>query len=508
MDLLPYQSQGLDQLAEAIRAGHRRIVLTSPTGGGKTVMMGEILKRALAKGNRGIVYVNKRMLTTQTTDALSAMGIDHGIRAAGHGTDPSCLIQVASMQTEHARLKAGKWDMHDADIVLVDEAHVQQGKTAAAIFAQHVQMGAVVVGVTATPLDMGELYDHLIVAGTNSELRACGRLVPATHYGCDEPDFKALKLKDKEGADLTENENRKAIMTPTIFARVLEWHKRLNPEMKPAMLFGPGVQESLWFAERFVDAGIPAAHIDGADIWMNGEFLSSSRASRGILEDASRTGKVKVICNRYVLREGVNWPWIEHLILAFVAGSLQTYLQIGGRGLRASPETGKTGLIVQDHGGAWWRHGSLNADRVWNLNYTNSIVSAMRGDRMRAKVEKEPWRCPGCGQVLSRSVCPCGWEKPKKQSRPVVQANGELREMEGDIFKPRRIYTKPNGEELWEKMYFRSRTKKGERTFRAAMILFARENYFQWPDPTWRFMPKREIDKYRLVSEVPREHLT
>ena len=61
---------------------------------------------------------------------------------------------------------------------------------------------------------------------------------------------------------------------------------------------------------------------------------------------------------------------------------------------------------------------------------------------------------------------------------------------------------------MWEKMYFRSRTKKGERTFRAAMALFARENYFQWPDPTWRFMPKREIDKYRLVSEVPREHLT
>jgi superfamily II DNA or RNA helicase len=47
----------------------------------------------------------------------------------------------------------------------------------------------------------------------------------------------------------------------------------------------------------------------------------------------------------------VNWPWIEHLILAFVAGSLQTYLQIGGRGLRASPETGKTQVIIQDHGG-------------------------------------------------------------------------------------------------------------------------------------------------------------
>ena len=507
MELALYQSKGISDFWQAYAEGYKRIILTCPTGGGKTVMMGEILKDCLSRGLSAIVYVNKRLLTTQTSEALEEMDIPFGVRAAGHGEDHGYRIQLASMQTEHARLKSGKWDMHDADVVIVDEAHVQQGKTAKAIFDKHVENGATILGLTATPLDMGETYDHLIVAGTNSELRAAGRLVTAVHYGCDEPDLKALKLKVPEGADLSEQQNRKAIMTPTIFARVLDWHKKLNPEQKPALLFGPGVAESLWFAEKFVEAGIPAAHIDGGEIWMNGEFLSGGKRARKIVAEASRTGEVKVVCNRYVLREGVNWPWIEHLVLAFVAGSLQTYLQIGGRGLRSSPATGKTQLIIQDHGGAWWRHGSLNADRHWDLRYTNSIVSSLRADRMRAKKEHEPWCCPACKQILVRGQCTCGWVKPPRPSRPVIQANGELREMVGDIFTPRRICTKPNGETIWIKMYFRSKTERGCRTFRAAFALFAQENNFQWPDPTWKYMPKKEMDKYRLVKDVPMEDL-
>ncbi len=505
MELRLYQSKGIADVYAAIAAGHRRIVLTSPTGGGKTVMIGTMLKDYSRQGRRSMVYVNKRMLTTQTEDALSGMGIDFAIRAAGYGEDDSALVQIASMQTEHLRQKSGKWEPFPAELVVVDEAHVQMGETALAILDRHVEAGAAVVGVTATPLDMGEWYEHLIVAGTNSELRACGALVPATHYGCDEPDLKALKVKKPEGEDLSESEMKKAIMTPTIFGRVGQWFDKLNPERKPTILFGPGVQEALWFAERFHGKGIPSAHIDGADVWINGTFYRADASARKAVAEGSRDGSIVVVCNRYVLREGINWPWVEHMILAYVCGSLQTYLQIGGRGLRASP--GKTRLVVQDHGGAWWRHGSLNADRHWDLSYTNAIVAGVRADRMRKKLEREPMRCPKCGEITLRAVCVCGWELPPKKSRPVVTTDGELREMTGDIFAPRRPYKRPDGVELWKKMFWRSRTAKGERTFRAAMALFARENFNQWPDESWPYMPIREIDKYRLVKNVPIENL-
>lgn len=509
MQLYPYQSKGVADVLAAIADGKRKIILTSPTGGGKSLMIGTLVKHYYDRGERAIIYVNKKILTSQLETDLTEMGIPFGVRAAGHEQKLFAKVQLASMQTEHARQKAGKWELHEAKIVIVEEAHVQMGKTAWAILDKHLESGAAVVGVTATPLDMGEYYDHLIVAGTNSELRACGRLVAATHYGCDEPDLKALKVKESEGENLSESQMRKAIMTPTIFARVGEWYARLNPERKPAILFGPGLKESLWFAEQFHRRGISSAHIDGDDVWINGEFLQSDRDARQRVADGSRSGEIKVVCNRFVLREGVNWPWIEHLILAYVAGSLQTYLQIGGRGLRASPSTGKTGVIIQDHGGAWWRHGSLNADRHWDLRYTNATVAGIRADRMRKKVEREPWLCPECGQVINpiRDACTCGRPKPKKQSRKVVMADGSLREMTGDIFRPRRVMQQSNGPELWKKMYFRSCTEKGSRTFRAAMALFAQENNCQWPDPDWPFMPIHELDRYRLVKDVPRERL-
>lgn len=505
MELKPHQSRAVAETHAAIAEGHRKIIITAPTGGGKSLIAGTLLKDYMAQSRPAILYTNKRLLTTQNAEVLAGMGLDFGMRAAGHETDLEMLLQVASVQTEHSRVhRAMSRDLHNASLVIVEEAHVQLGKTALDIFQKHHDSGAAIVGITATPLDMGDFYEKLIVAGTNSELRDCGMLVPAIHYGADEPDLKAMKVKDKEGADFSQTEQKKAIMTPTIFARVFDWFEKLNPEHKPTILFGPGVNESIWFAERFQERGINAAHIDGEDIWIKGEMMKSTPEVRKQLADGSKSGDIVVVCNRYVLREGVNWPWVQHGILAYVVGSLQTYLQIGGRFLRAYP--GKGHCIIQDHGGAWWRHGSLNTDREWNLNYTNSMIAGIRADRMRKKIEKEPWRCR-CGRIRTGTSCECGATVPPKRSRPVVMKDGSLREMTGDIYRPRRIMTQPNGQDLWTKMYWRSKTKKGERTFRAAMALFSYENNFAWPDPEWRFMPREEIDFYRLVSEVPMERL-
>ena len=508
MERWPHQVFARREFHAAVQRGQRLICITTPTGGGKTFTLGDIVKDYLDRNKRVVLYVNKKMLTTQNTEAMDGLGLEYGVRADGHDTDLGKPFQIASMQTEHSRANRMKSRLlHKADLVAIEECHVQTGPTAKAIINHHKAEGAAILGITATPLDIGDIYEHLIVAGTNSELRACGALVPAIHYGADEPDLKALKIKETEGENLTEKQAKKAIMTPTIFARVFDWYEKLNPERKPSILFGPGVNESLWFAEQFTKKGIPAAHIDGDDVWINGKFYPSDNDSRKAVADGSRDGSIKVVCNRYVLREGVNWPWIEHMILAYVVGSLQTYLQIGGRGLRASPSTGKTHLIVQDHGGAWWRHGSLNADRHWDLSYTNAIIAGLRGDRFRAKKETEPWRCPACAKIMTSAKCQCGFTCPPKRSRPVVQTDGSLREMTGDIYKPRRTMKHPNGEQIWERMFWRSRTEKGARTFRAAMALFARENNFAWPDRNWRFMPRNEIDFYRLVADVPRERL-
>jgi hypothetical protein len=81
-----------------------------------------------------------------------------------------------------------------------------------------------------------------------------------------------------------------------------------------------------------------------------------------------------------------------------------------------------------------------------------------------------------------------------------------MKELTGEIFRPHRIYQAPNGRKLWERMYWRSRTEKGSRTFRQAFALFAYENG-AYPDLTLPLMPIDEVDRYRLVADVPTDRL-
>ncbi len=519
--LWPHQERGIKEVMDALFADKRRVILTSPTGGGKSVIMQQLATEFYERGHKVSLYSNRRMLIEQLSAGFHDAGIRHGVRAAGWEDNRDHPVQISSVQTESSRvLKRKSWNLHDSKLVLVDEGHLQKDGKALELFNRHHDAGAGVVWVTATPIEMQDVKaDVLVVAGTNSELRGCGALVPANQYGPDEPDlrkFKALQQRLAAGVNPSEALAAQAMMNPTIMARVWEWFKKLNPLHLPTLLFAPGVKESIWFAEKFNAQGVRAAHIDGEDIWLDGELHPSDSELRAHVLAESKAGRIVVLCNRFVLREGIDCPWLRHGIFATIFGSKKSYLQSGGRLLRADndPVTcdrwgPKDFATIQDHGGNWWRHGSLNADQEWDLDTTESSAVGLRQERIRKGKEPEPFRCPQCGRIwVAGRQCQCGLMlDSRKKSRPVVSTDGTLSPMVGDIFKPHRVCKASNGEALWEKMYYRSKTEKGERTFRAAMALFAQENYWGWPDPNWRFMPKHERDLFRLVKDVPPERL-
>lgn len=504
MERWPHQPFALEAIQAAIAQGQRRIVLTSPTGGGKSVIVTDLIDQLVEAKKKVAVYTNRKLLVEQLSRVLEQQGINHGVRAAGYEAE-HWPVQICSMQTEHSRVvKRKKMPLFPAEIVFVDEAHLQTGPAARKIIAEHWQAGAAIVGITATPLDLEGVYEHLIVAGTTSSLRACKALVPAIHYGPDEPDLKHFKGL-VEGKDLTEKQVVKAMMTKGLFGRVLEWFNKLNPDRKPSILFAPGVRESIWFAEEFRKVGISAAHIDGENVWVDGKFEASSPTLRQQILEDSRNGKICILCNRFVLREGIDAPWLAHGVFATVFGSLQSYLQSGGRLLRACG--GMESITIQDHGGNWWRHGSLNEDREWRLDLTAEIAYGLRAEAIRQKKKTSPINCPRCHRILNRRTCPCGYEIPLgKTSRPVAQTDGAIKQMWGDIF-PERVTKdrRPDAMKLWEKMYFRCLNR--DATFRQGMALYAYENDWNWPARDWPLMPFADRDLFRKVSEVPRERL-
>jgi superfamily II DNA or RNA helicase len=511
VELWDHQVRAIEAVESDIAAGCRRICLQLPTGGGKTVIACELIDRLLEQGLKVVLYTNRKLLLEQLSGVLKKHGLTHGIRASGYQYERHEPLQISMLQTESTRSKKaerlqGEYLLHDAQRVIVDEAHANASEEVAKILARHREEGAACLGLTATPLGIGHLYDKLLCGGTLKELRDCGALVLAKHFGPTEPDLKKLKGV-RLGEDLSAAQQRQVMPPHIVWGQVFPTWKKLNPDARPAILFAPGVKESIFFAEQFTKNGVRAAHIDGDAVWCNGKFYKSSPEAREEVLAESRDGLIAVLCNRYVLREGIDAPWLYHGILATVFGSLQSYLQSCGRLLRAHP--GLDYVVIQDHGGSWHRHDSVNVDREWRLDWTGPIASGLREDRLRHKAEREPVRCPQCDMILSVRICPnCGYEvKPGKRSRFVLQLDGTLKEMHGDIYRPHRISQAPDGPAKWKKMYYRARSQKWDATFRQAEAMFAVENNWDYPDRSWPFMPRDMIDFHRKVREVPMDRL-
>lgn len=511
MERRPNQNYCNVAVPRAVEAGFRSICVTSPTGGGKSRMM---FDRIELTGMPTALYTDRRMLFKQISDGLTAHGIQHGLRASGH--DPRLLddIQLCMIQTESSRSLKGKREIHRCKQVIVDEAHKNSGDTMAQIVAAHRALvpESVLIGFTATPLGISHMFDHLVIAGTTSELRSYGALVKALTYGPDEPDTKWVgKIAIGEGECGLANAKRMEF-AHRVFGRVVDNYRSLNPQQKPALLFAPGVAESKWFATSLCNEGISAAHIDGECVLLDGEERENDDDARQELAERSRDGDIKIVCNRFVLREGIDWPWIYHGIFATVFGSLTSYIQAGGRLLRAHHSMDH--VIVQDHGGNWWRHGSLNADREWDLAHTDRIEAGLRADRIRQGKEPEPIICPQCHACrASGPKCwKCGYAHTKGM-RVVLQRDGSLREMRGDIFKQRRELT--HDQKIEDEWCNRVRAiRKSEKatvqsmTFAQLEATFARDHNWQYAPRSLPSMPMREADWFRPIKDVSPDDLS
>lgn len=492
--LWPHQQRCLDALTPYIEAGGGRVVASAPTGAGKSRCMREVCRM----GKPTAIYTHRRMLLDQMAEGLRADGIPFGFIASGKEPDISAQVQLCMLQTVDSKNRSSAYDVPRVGVVLDDEAHASTGEAKRAILDAHAAHGSTLIGWTATPIDLADLYDDLIVFAKNSELRRCGAHVLAATYAPSEIDTKHVRQQKVGEFEYVSGNYRQAV-----FGSVVEHWLRLNPERKPTLLFAPGVAESIWFAEQLSEAGITAAHIDGKNVWLNGEILDSTEENRALIQSMSRSGEIEVITNRFVMREGVDMPWLQYLIYATPMGSLSAYLQSGGRLLRSHPSHDRVTVI--DHGGNWWRHGSLNSDREWDMAKTDGQLVRERADRIRKQKDDgvpEPIICPKCKAIrLSGAQChDCGY-RYNRTRREVIQHNGNLKEVTGDIFQRRRLASTPAAQADWERAFWGAH-KHGKQTMSQVIANYARNHNWQYPDPSWPYMPIDESARSRRACDL------
>ena len=483
----------------------------APTGGGKTEVAIQFFHWCLSKGWRGAFYTNRRLLIEQTMQRFADARLPFGVRAAGYEDyeNFSAPFQLISIGTEWSRVYQRNIERaHECELVVVDEAHIMKRGTMQRVLDDHKARGAVVVGMTATPVGLSHLYDDLMISGSMEEYRACKALVPAHVYSLETPDMHKV-VRSKTGEYVMDG-RVKSQYTQQIVGSVIQHWALHNPEARPTMAYWPGVPESVWGTRQFLKAGVNWCHVDATDALLDGKRVSLTPVVWREIQERFRDGDIKGISSRYKCREGLDFPFVYQCILATPIGSLASYLQTVGRALRYSPETPEH-VIVTDHGGNYLRHGSPNSTRPWRewWGLSEGAVSRQHVDRIRDKKAPEPIRCPKCGGERIQGIkCPFCGHVHEKSVRMVLMADGRLVRKVGKLIRAAPQQLRPDTQQLWNGMFhgWRRSKKCEKRTFNQMLAWFWRKHGYR-PPKTLNNMPRRDCDWSRRVQAVEREDL-
>jgi len=392
-DLRPYQYDVIARVEAAIAAGHRHPLLVAATGAGKTVIAAAVVGEAVNRGRRVLFFSHRREITKQTCEKLFALGIDAGIIQAGWPARPCQSVQVASIQTLHAR-----GELPPADLVIVDEAHHARAASYQAVLAKY--PNAVLLGLTATPCrkdgrGLGNVFDALVECPQVDELIGLGFLVPTVVYGPPSPiDLSGVRT---QAGDYVETQLAERMNTDCLVGDVVtHWHR--HAERRRTIVFAVDVAHSRHLRDEFLRASVWAEHIDG----------STPTDERDVVLKRLASGENEVVVNCMVLTEGFDCPDVGCIVLARPTKSLGLFRQMAGRGLRPAP--GKENLILLDHAGATLQHGFLDDPIAWTLDTDQKATNRKHEARGGARTSRL-CECSKCGavRVAGERCCACGF---------------------------------------------------------------------------------------------------
>lgn len=405
-----YQSPAVEAVRQALRDGAKSVLLNAPTGSGKTVMASALMELTMQKGRRANFVVDRLSLIQQTSDTFDRYGLHHGVIQGDHPRyRPSLPIQVCSVQT----LSKRGWPESHVD--LIDEAHVLHETVKKRLASK----SGVVIGLTATPFTrgLGKYFDRVVNVTTTRWLIEKGWLSPYRIFSCAEPDMKGVTIKSTG-----------------------EWDDR-EASSKALKVVGDVVAEYLKHGDgrKFICSAVDTAHVEE----LRRQFLAaginvSSYTYRDREEDRAETtlefrkpgSSIRGLITITAASRGFDVADVSCIIMARpLRKSLAEHIQLLGRGLRISPETGKTDCLVLDHSG--------NCERFFAECEAFFDFGAEELDdgkpkpkkKAEAPAEAEAVKCPSCRALHKpRPSCPvCGHEYPRKAA--VQHLPGTLKEL-------------------------------------------------------------------------------
>lgn len=446
----------MDRLREVYS---QRPILQLPTGGGKTCIAADIIRRAIKRNRRCMIVAHTREIVLQTAARFSEYGFDVSAILAGEPARDS-MVYCASIQTLARRM------LPDIGLLIIDEAHHATSNTWREVIDAYPK--AAVIGLTATPLRLDG--QGLRDAGFGAIVQGASMQTLIDDGFLVRPRIYSVPVASMEGARKVAGDYAQSALdtfSSTITGDLVEHWKRLAPDTR-TIVFACSIAHSQEVAFSFHQMGIAAVHVDG----------TTSKEDRADVIEALKDGRIKVVSNCSIFGEGWDLPVLETAVLARPTLSLSLYRQQCGRVLRSSP--GKTQATILDHAGNFHRHGSPLDELEWSLD---GLPRKAAGSEFACKA------CPTCFVCMPTScrVCPeCGYVFAIKPREPEVVV-GTLEEVSDSRECKRAIY-RNLCESAWSRRY---------------RIGWARNQYRErfgvWP----RLMADIEKDAYPCATHKP-----
>ena len=326
-ELYDYQKGDIDAIFERIdnASPQHHLLYQLPTGGGKTVIFSEIVRRYIQKHNKKVVVLTHRIeLCKQTSKMLKGFGvknkiINSNVKELPDQNDYSCF--VAMVETLKNRINDEKLHLDNIGLVIIDEAHYNSFRKLLSSFKK-----AFILGVTATPLSsniklpMHQNYDELIVGDTIQSLIDKGFLAKAITYSYD---VGLTSLKVGINGDYTVKSSDDLYTNMAMQEKLLHAYTEKSLGKK-TLIFNNGINTSLYVYETFREAGYDVRHLDNT---------SSTEERKDILHWFKHTPNA-ILTSVGILTTGFDEPTVETIILNRATKSLTLYFQMIGRGSR------------------------------------------------------------------------------------------------------------------------------------------------------------------------------
>lgn len=378
-----YQIRLVNEARQKIASGNKGVLIQSPPGSGKSVVIADIIKKTTDKDGHVLFLVHRKELAEQITQTLQKHDVN--------------MFDVTILTVGKARNRLNL--LKEPTIIITDETHHSRAKTYLEIYNHFPD--SVRLGFTATPYRMNgrgftDIYDTAVYGESVDWLIENKNLAPFKYYGVNLADESLLK-KSSTG-DYTKASIDSAV-DKAIYGDVVSHYQKLANGRR-TILYAHSVESSVQMAEEFNQNSITAVHADA----------KTPKREREQIMQGFRDGTIQVLCNVDLVSEGYDVPDCSCVIQMRPTASLVLFMQQSMRSMRYQPN--KQAIII-DHVGNFSRHGLPNTDHNWTEYFQGiSKKKKKKSDDLQmtdcpscyAVIEGSPAQCPFCEHIFEVEI--------------------------------------------------------------------------------------------------------